>query len=142
NEAIPLEPVLFVIELTVSPALVEQFLVRASLNDFTLLEHQNLVGAAYRRQPVRDDERRPPLPRRAQSVLNEHLAFAVQARRRFVENQDARVRQNRARDGDALPLAARQPHAALADDGVVLFFERLDEFVAVSDVAHLLNLFA
>ena len=36
----------------------EQLLVRAALDDLAALEHQNLIGAANRRQPVRDDERR------------------------------------------------------------------------------------
>ena len=46
-----------------------------------------------------------------------------------------RVGENRARDRDALPLAARQPHAALADDRVVALLELLDELVAVRDAA-------
>ena len=41
------------------------------------------------------------------------------ALRRFVQDQDRRVLQQHARDGDALALAARQLHAALADMGVV-----------------------
>ena len=53
-----------------------------------------------------------------------------------------RVGENRARDRDALPLAARQPHAALADDRVVALLERLDELVAVRDPADRLDLLA
>ena len=76
-----------------------------------------------------------PLAQRLQAVLDQRLALAVEARRRLVENQDARVGENRARDRDALPLAARQPHAALADDRVVALLELLDELVAVRDAA-------
>ena len=112
-----------------------QVLVRPALDDLAAFEHQDLVGAADGRQPVRDDERRAALPQRLQAVLNQRLALAVEARRRFVENQDARVRQNRARDRHALPLSAGQAHAALADDRVVLLVERLDELVAVGDPA-------
>ena len=64
-----------------------------------------------------------PLPERVQAVLDERLALAVEAGRRFVEYQDARIRQNRPRDRDALPLPARELHAALADDGVVPVLE-------------------
>ncbi len=39
----------------------------------------------------------------------------VDRRRRVVEDQDARVEQQRARDRDALALAARERQAALAD---------------------------
>ena len=84
---------------------------------------------------MRDDERRPALAQRLQTVLNQRLAFAVEARRRFVENENARIGQNRARDRHALPLAARQPHAALADDRVVPLLESLDELVGMRDAA-------
>ena len=77
-----------------------------------------------------------------QAVLNQRFALAVEARGRFVENQDRRVGENRARDRDALALAARQPHAALADDRVVALLELLDELVAVRDPADRLDLLA
>ena len=83
-----------------------------------------------------------PLPQRFQAVLNHRLALAVEARRRLVENEDLGVGQNRARDGDALTLSARQAHAALADDGVVPLLERLDELVAVRDAADGFDFFA
>ena len=41
--------------------------------------------------------------------------------------EDRRVLQNRARDGDALALAARQLHAALADQRLITARQRLDE---------------
>src|SRR5262249_36590229 len=120
-------------ELAVASALGEQLLVRAALDDLAALEHQNLNCAADGREAVRNDERRAAAAQRPQAVLNERLALAVEARGRFVEQQDARVRENRARDRDALALAARQPHAALTDDGVVLLLEAVDELVGVRD---------
>ena len=117
----------------------EQFLVSAALDDLAALDHQNLIRAANRRQPMRDDERRAALPQRSQAVLNHHLALAVEARRGLVQQQDARVREHRAGDGHALALAARQPDAALADDRVVALLELLDELVGVGDLADALD---
>ena len=57
---------------------------------------------------MRNDERRAPLAERLEAVLNQRFAFAVEARGRFVEDQDARVRENGAGNRDALTLAARQ----------------------------------
>ena len=71
----------------------------------------------------------------SQAVLDQRLALAVEARRRLVEDQDARIGEDRARDRDALALAARQLHAALADDRVVALLEALDELVGVRDAA-------
>ena len=83
-----------------------------------------------------------PCAQRPQAVLNQRLALAVEARRRLVEQQDARVGEDRARDRDALALAARQPDAALADDRVVPLLEAVDELVGVRDAAHPLDVFA
>src|SRR5207244_11287162 len=107
DEAIFLESILFVVELPVPAALDEQLLVRAALDDFALLEHQNLVGALNGRQPVRDDEGRSSLPQRSQAVLTERLALAVEARCGFIEDEDPWVRADRARDADAGALPRR-----------------------------------
>src|SRR5713101_3416124 len=49
DEAVPLEVVLFVIELLIAPVCDEQLVVRSPLHDLSTLEHQNLVSASYRR---------------------------------------------------------------------------------------------
>src|SRR5262249_60874978 len=142
DEAILLEPVLLVVQLAVSAVDGEQFLMRAALDDLAVLEHQDLVGAADGREPVGDDEGGAAGAQRLQAILNHRFALAVEARGRLVENQDPRVGENRARDRDALPLPARQPDAALADDRVVAPLEALDELVAVRDPADRLALLA
>src|SRR5207253_9098696 len=53
--------------------------------------------------------------RRRQRALDQDLRWAVDVRGRLVEDQDARVRQEGARDRDQLPLACRKSGAALAD---------------------------
>src|SRR5262249_9635745 len=94
DEAIPLEPVLLVVELTIPAADPEQLVVRAALDDLAVLEHEDLIGAADRREPVRDDEGGAAGAQRFQAVLNHRLALAVEARGRFVENQDPRIGEN------------------------------------------------
>ena len=52
------------------------------------------------------------------------LGRRVDRRGRVVEDQDARVDEQRARDRDPLPLAARERDPALADDRVVALRQR------------------
>ena len=59
--------------------------------------------------------------------------FAVERRGRFVEQQQRRVFEERARDGDALALAARELHAAVADDGAHAVRQVFDEIAARRD---------
>ena len=52
---------------------------------------------------------------RASAVLHQRFALGIERGGRLVEQEQRRLAQNGARDGDALALAARQRDAALAD---------------------------
>ncbi len=107
----------------------------ASLYDAARLHHQNLIGPPNSRETVRDDERGAAFHEVMQPFLDCRLRLRVQARRRFVQNQDARICQNGARDRDALPLSTGEFHAALADDGVVFLLELFRELIHARDAA-------
>ena len=97
----------------------DQLGVRAGLDDLAGLEDDDAVGALHGRQAVGDDERRAVAHRRLERRLHHALALGVERAGRLVEQQQRRVLQHRARDRDALALAARQAHAALAEEGLV-----------------------
>ena len=63
--------------------------------------------------------------------MNQLLTLGVEIARGLVEDKDARIRQNRAGDAQALALAAGEFEAALADERVVAFGQAIDEFVRV-----------
>src|SRR5713101_13040 len=120
DKLVALKLVLFIVELPVSPVRFEQFFMSAALNNLTAFQHQDLIGAANRRKPVSDHERRAPAAQLTQPVLNQGFAFAVQAGSCLVKDQQFGVGENGARDGDALSLSAGKFYAALAHHGVVL----------------------
>jgi hypothetical protein len=70
----------------------------------------------------------------AQRRLHQRLALGIERGGRLVEQQQRRVAQDRARDRDALALAARQRDAALADRRVVACGSA-DEFAAARSSA-------
>ena len=100
------------------PFLGEQLRLRPALRDPPLLENEDLVRPPHGGEPVGDDHRRPAAQQRVERLLDQDLAGAVDVRRRLVEDQDAWIGEQRARDRDQLPLAGREPDAALADDVV------------------------
>ena len=53
---------------------------------------------------MRDDEGRAPRTQPAQAILDHLLTLAVERRRRLIENEDARIGEDGARDRDPLPL--------------------------------------
>jgi hypothetical protein len=68
-------------------------------------------------EPVGDHDRRAPAHQLFERRLDQPLGLGVERRGGLVEDQYRRVLEDRPGDRDALPLAARQPDAALADDG-------------------------
>src|SRR5581483_3039549 len=89
-------------------ALADQLVERAGLDDASLAKHQNARGVADGAEPVRDHE-------------------GGAALHRFVEDEDRRVLEQRAGDGEALALAAGQQPAALADAGLEALRVAVDE---------------
>ncbi|KAK1241728.1 hypothetical protein MKX07_007551 [Trichoderma sp. CBMAI-0711] len=99
------------------------------LQQLALAQHENDIRILHRRQPMRDNHHRPALAGPLKGRLDKLLALRVERASRLVEQQDVRVADERAGDGDALLLAARERDAAGANVGVVAFGEGDDEVV-------------
>ena len=106
------------------------------------LEHDDLVGQRDGGEAVGDDERRAPGHHLAQRRLDRLLRRGVDGRGGVVEDEDARVGQQRAGDGDALALAARERQAALADARVVAVGQLGDEAGGLGALGRALDLLA
>src|SRR5919201_4817 len=96
----------------VAPAGGDQLLVPAALDDPAVVQHDDLIGLAHGREPVRDRNRRPPLREPVERRLHEPLGLGVERARRLVEDENRRVAENRPRDRDPLLLAAPEAGAA------------------------------
>ena len=97
----------------------DQLIMRALLDDPARLEHQNAIDLPHRREAVRDHDRGAALHELDQAGLDRPLRDRIQGRGGLVQDQHRPVGQDRARNRNPLPLAARQLDAALADQGLV-----------------------
>ncbi len=97
----------------------DQLGMPAALRHRAVLQHQDAVGVDHAGQPVCQDQRGAAGHQPIEGLLDHRLVLRVHRGQRFVQHQDRRVAQQRAGDGDALALAARQPRAALADHRLV-----------------------
>ena len=111
-----------------------------ALDDAAVVEHQDAGGVAHGRKPVRDHEGGAVLHHLVERGLHLHLGGGVERAGRLVEDQDRRVLHQRARDRDALALAAREHAAALADAGLEAFRIALDEIERLRARGGLANL--
>ena len=114
--------------------------MRALLDDAALVHHQDAVAGQHGREPVRDHERGAMAHQLFQRGLHQRLAFGIERRGRFVQQQQRRIAQDRARDRDALALAAGQRHAALAERRVEAARQAADEFGGMRKLGGALDL--
>src|SRR5581483_4498510 len=119
--------VLQLIELVINPAMRKQFLMRAHLANLALVQHDNLVHALNGRKPVRDDDRGATRHHALDGLLDQLLGFGVNARSRLVEDQDVRIKSERAGERDQLLLADRKSRAAFAHFRRVTIRQPFDE---------------
>src|ERR1700730_12144155 len=123
------------IEIVIAAAQRVEFLVGATLDNSASFDYQDLIGAADGGKPMRDYKRGAPLHQVGEALLNQLLGFGVETRRGFVENQDARLRQNCSGNRNSLALSSGKLYSAFGDYCVVLISEAFREFVHPRDAA-------
>ena len=106
--------------------------MRALLDDAARVEHNEAVHRGDGGEAVRDGDHGLAFHQFKEVFLDRGFDFGVKRGGRLVEDQDRRVLQEDARDGDALALAAGEFHAALADmrleaAAALGVFKRFDE---------------
>jgi hypothetical protein len=95
--------------------------VRTDGSDAAIFHDGNARGAADRGQTMGDDEDRTAGHQVGKRDLHQRLAFRVECRCGFIQDENRRVLEQRPGDGDALPLSARETKALFADHSIVLF---------------------
>src|SRR5438552_3259806 len=108
--------------------------MRAVLDDPSAIDCQYSIRVAYRRQTVGDDKHGSALRDLLHVGLDDTLAGIVESAGGFVEDQDARVGDERTGNRDPLPLPAREAGAALADDSIVRLGHFEDEFMRAGEL--------
>ena len=96
-----------------------------------LLDHGNTIGLLHRRQAVGDHQRRAAGHQPRQSLLDQVLALGVQRAGGLVQQQDRRIGEQGAGDGQALALTAGQAEAGVAQMGLLALRQALDELVGM-----------
>src|SRR6185503_3303755 len=97
----------------IGAAAPHQLGMRAGLDDAAVVQDDQPVHARDRREAMRDRDHGAALHQRIELLLDRGLDLAVERRGRLVEDEDRRILEDDARQGDALALAARKLDATL-----------------------------
>src|SRR5260370_25356529 len=98
---------------------IERELGRLNFAKNAALDTKQSVAAIERGRPMRDDKTRAARTQPLQRGDDRRLRVQVDGTRRLVENQDRRVLQEGAGEGDPVAFAAGEAHAAVAGGGSV-----------------------
>ncbi len=113
----------------VEGTLPDELLVRADVDNAALVEDSDAIGEVQRGAAVGYQERRAALHDHAQGGVDPLFHLGVDGARGVVEDEDARVGEDRPGERHPLALTARQGEPSLSDDGVVAPRQLFDELV-------------
>ena len=116
-------------------ALGQQSGVAVPLYNPALIQNKNLVSTRNCAQPLGDHQHRVVALKALDRLLHQPLALGIQGIGSLIENQHLWIAQDCARQAQALPLAATEPVAPLAHQGVVALRQALDETLSLSCLA-------
>src|ERR1700722_4520429 len=97
---------LLVPEIAVDVAALEQLPVAAYIDNRASLEHKDSIGIDQRGKSVRNDDHRAAAGDAGEIGVDDRLAFSVERTGSLIKNQDWRIDNECARDGQTLSLSA------------------------------------
>src|SRR5215470_16698406 len=125
----------------IAAACSDQIIMGAVLSQTAAVDSDQAIASPNGRQPMCDDEHGTAPGELRHVLLDDPLALVVESTRRLVEDQDARVIDDRAGDGQTLALSARQARSALTNYGVVTIGKLKDELMGTGHLRDLDDLF-
>ena len=107
------------VQVMIEPASIEQRLMRALFDNFSVVDHDDLISIADGAQPVRDHEAGAALHQTQQRLLNARFGAGIDAARRLVEDLDAGVGQHSARNRQQLALPLAEVAGSFREHGLI-----------------------
>ena len=116
---------------------LQHILVSPDIDDASGVEHDELIRATHRVQTVSDDEHRAVLRERRHDAGDGGLREGIEGRRRLVEDEQGGVLDERACEGQTLPLSGAHARRRLAEWCVVPLRPAMDERVGLGQARRL-----
>ena len=114
---------------------LQQLVVSAGGGDAAVVHHDDQVGVLHGGDALRDDDLGGLGDIGSEARADERVGAGIDGGGRVVEDQHLRLLEQRARDAQALLLAAGDVRAALLDVGVVAVGEGADKVVRLRELA-------
>ena len=103
--------------------------MRPDIDDVATVQHQDLMAVGQGTEPVRHDQHGPAKRDALDVGIDQRLAFRIERAGGLIQDQDARIMDQRPRDRQTLALAAGQIGRTFLDPGLIAFGQTLDELL-------------
>ena len=113
----------------------------SGFHDPPFFHYHDLIGTAYRRKPMRNNDGCLALHQVCQSLLNKQLRLRIQSRSSFIEDKDRGIYENCPGDGDSLTLTAGKKNTAFADERVITLRKLIYKIGSEGDASGIFDLF-
>src|SRR5690349_20467755 len=118
----------------------QEFTVGSRGLDAPLVQQEDLIARADRRNPVRQEDGRPARQDPGEGIVQEGLDIVVNGSSRLFAAQKGRIAQDSSRQRDQKLLPGIQMMAHLADERLISLRKPLNELMSVSDLGRFDNL--
>ena len=112
----------------------------ATLEQASVVQDVDHIRISDGRKTMCNDDRRAVFRKLIECLLYFLLRLGIKGRCRFIENDDRRILEEDASDGDTLLLPARKLHAALADLRLIAIRKLSDEIIRRCQTCSLFDL--
>lgn len=129
-------PEVGVVQFGIMPVLRHELVVAALLDDFAAPQHDDAVCRAHSAETMRDENRRGLREDQVKRFLNLRFGERVDARRRFVENEDGGALHQHTQQADQLALPHAQARATFAYVALQTVWQRFQPFAAADAVGN------
>src|SRR5580658_3805766 len=123
------------IKMGIEPGGVEKSIVGPRFDDATAVEDDDEIDVPNAREPVRDDEGRPPPGQLVKILFDRLLGFCIQSTGRLVKEDNWWTPVQSTGDGDALGLTSGELEPTVTDPGVVSEGKPADETVDIRNLS-------
>ena len=111
----------------------------ATLEQASVVQDVDHIRISDGRKTMCNDDRRAVFRKLIECLLYFLLRLGIKGRCRFIENDDRRILEEDASDGDTLLLPARKLHAALADLRLIAIRKLSDEIICCCQTCSLFD---
>lgn len=119
---------------------MSEITMRSAFDDFSLIEDNDFIAMAERRESMSDDYRGLSLCEIPKSILHSRFRLTIEMRCRLIKDDNRCILEKYSGNTDTLPLPARELDSSLTNNGFESKRQRINKFTQKRFLEHIADL--